>query len=91
MEKSTDLLACCLRKIAHISVTAQKIYSNESIQFKNRIYKESIITTDSSTGYLTNLSYSNPYHNSYDYLRFEIKTKAARQFINWISNIIDHK
>lgn len=90
MEKSIDLLACCLRKmIAHISATAQKIYCDDSIQFKNRIYKVSIITTDSGTGYLTNLSYSNPYHNSY-YLKFEIKTKAARQFISWISNIIDH-
>lgn len=47
----------------HISVIAQKIYTDDSIELKKRIYKVSIITADlkKSTGYLANLSDSNLY------------------------------
>ncbi len=47
----------------HITVTAQKVSSDGSISLKKRIYKVSIITSDSkkSTGYLANLSDSNLY------------------------------
>jgi hypothetical protein len=64
MKKSIILLGFCLLGMGtQISVIAQKMYTDDSIELKKRIYKVSIITSDSkkSTGYLANLSDSNLY------------------------------
>lgn len=64
MKKSIILSGFCLLGMGtQISVIAQKMYTDDSIDLKKRIYKVSIITSDSkkSTGYLANLSDSNLY------------------------------
>jgi hypothetical protein len=64
MKKSIILLGFCLLGIGtQISVIAQKMYTDDSIELKKRIYRVSIIPSDSkkSTGYLANLSDSNLY------------------------------
>jgi hypothetical protein len=64
MKKSVTLLSFCLLGMSTpISVVAQKIYTEDSIELKKRIYKVSVITTDlkKSTGYLADLSDSNLY------------------------------
>lgn len=64
MKKSINLLGFCLLVMStNLSVMAQKIDTDDSIELKKRIYKVSIITSDSkkSTGYLANLSDSNLY------------------------------
>jgi len=64
MKKSIKFLGCCLLgMVTCISVSAQKIYTDDSIALKKRIYKVSIISSDSkkSFGYLASLSDSNLY------------------------------
>lgn len=64
MKKSIQFLAFCILGMSlQISVIAQKSYTDDSIALKKRIYKISIITSDSKkvNGYLANLSDSNLY------------------------------
>jgi hypothetical protein len=64
MKKSITILGICLLVMStHQSMIAQKVYSDDSIALKKRIYKISFTTADSkkSTGYLARLSDSNLY------------------------------
>ncbi len=64
MKKSIKFLGLCMIGMTmHITVTAQKVSSDDSISLKKRIYKISIIISDSKKikGYLANLSDSNLY------------------------------
>ncbi len=64
MRKSIKFLGLCMLGMTmHISMTAQKVSSDDTISLKKRIYKISIITSDSTkvNGYLANLSDSNLY------------------------------
>jgi hypothetical protein len=64
MKKISKLLGLCILTMAiHINMTAQKVSSGDSISLKKRVYKISIITSDSKKvkGYLANLSDSNLY------------------------------
>ena len=64
MRKSIYLLGLCFLGIStHMIVVAQEVFTGDSVTFKKRIYKVSIITTGSkkSTGYLANISDSNLY------------------------------
>ncbi len=64
MKKSIKHLALCMLGMAMlVSVTAQKASSDDTISLKKRIYKISMITSDSKevNGYLANLSDSNLY------------------------------
>lgn len=64
MKKSIKFLGLCMLGMTMlVSVTAQKVSSDDTISLKKRIYKISIITSDSKkvNGYLANLSDSNLY------------------------------
>ncbi|MEO7835839.1 MAG: hypothetical protein ABIR50_10995 [Ginsengibacter sp.] len=64
MKKSIKLLGLCMLGLSMlVSVTAQKASSDDTISLKKRIYKISMITSDSKkvNGYLANLSDSNLY------------------------------
>ena len=76
MKKSIKILELCLLGMSiHISVIAQKIYTDDSIELKKRIYKASILTSDSkkSIGYLASLSDLNLYLSSHP-LNFSLIT-----------------
>jgi hypothetical protein len=64
MKKSIKFLAfCTLGMSLHICAIAQKVSADDSLTLKKRIYKVSVITSDSkkSSGYLARLSDSNLY------------------------------
>ena len=64
MKKAIKFLGLCMLGMTmHISVTAQKVSSDDTISLKKRIYKISMITSDlkNVNGYLANLSDSNLY------------------------------
>ena len=64
MKKSITFLGFCLLGISvHISVMAQELTADDSLTLKKRIYRVSVITSDSkkNSGYLANLSDSNLY------------------------------
>ena len=64
MKKAIKLLGLCMLGMTmHITMTAQKVSSGDSISLKKRIYKVLITTPDSKKvkGYLANLSDSNLY------------------------------
>ena len=64
MKKSIKFLGICVLALStHQTAIAQKVYSDNSIALKKRIYKISFTTADSKkiTGYLAGLSDSNLY------------------------------
>ena len=64
MKKSIKFLGFCMLGISlHTSVIAQEVTADDSLTLKKRIYRVSVITSDSkkNSGYLANLSDSNLY------------------------------